>query len=131
MSEPITAQMKNILDLVDQEIKDATEEAEEYCAEKSVEKLKESSPKAESKKGGRSRGKYARGWRAKNDGDGFVVYNATDWQLTHLLNNGHAIYNRFGGSYGRVNGDDHIGNVEDWAKEEYPRQVLLRTRGLK
>lgn len=128
MSEPITAQMENILDLERKEIKEVTERTMQETAEEAALKLKESSPKAKSKKGGRSKGKYARGWRAKDEGDGWVVFNATDWQLTHLLNDGHEIFNRFGGSYGRVNGDNHIGKVEEWAKNEFPIRV---SRGLK
>lgn len=133
MSEPVTAQMKNLLDLCEREIRDAVDESEEWVAERSMERLKDSSPRrSKYKKGSRPKGKYARGWRAKNEGDGWVVYNSTDWQLTHLLNNGHAVVNRFGDTGKRVNGDNHIGKVEDWAKEEYPRQVLTRiSRGLK
>lgn len=38
-------------------------------------------------------GRYARGWRYHVDDEGYRVvghvYNATDWQLTHLLEKGH------------------------------------------
>ena len=56
--------------------------------------IKDNSPK--------KRGKYAKGWVAKADTDylgnySVVVENETDWQLTHLLENGHIIANKKGG----------------------------------
>lgn len=58
------------------------------------------------------RGKYARGWRTEVDktyggGYGVVVYNATDWQLTHLLENGHIIANKKDGT-GWASAKPHI-----------------------
>lgn len=58
------------------------------------------------------RGKYEKGWRVKlselRNGDVMAeVWNATDWQLTHLLENGHIIVNKKGG-VGWASGDGHI-----------------------
>ncbi|HSW76110.1 MAG TPA: HK97 gp10 family phage protein [Candidatus Saccharimonadales bacterium] len=50
--------------------------------------LKQNSPKR--KKGG---GTYAKGWRVKKQGKKFIVHNATSYQLTHLLEHGHALRN--------------------------------------
>lgn len=57
-------------------------------------------------------GKYKKGWRAVEDKDylgnvSVVVWNETDWQLTHLLENGHAIVNKKGG-VGRASPHKHI-----------------------
>lgn len=45
-------------------------------------------------------GKYNRGWRVKTDkmknGGTSIIYNATDYQLTHLLEHGHDIVGRDG-----------------------------------
>lgn len=45
-------------------------------------------------------GSYKKGWRVKTNKRGHVVettvYNATDWQLTHLLENSHIIKNQWG-----------------------------------
>ena len=129
MGEPVSAQMKNILALEQKEIKEVTDRTMIEVGDEAVEKLKATSPKrTKYKKGNRPKGRYARGWRKKNEGDGLVVYNATDWQLTHLLNNGHAIVNRYGDTGDRTNGDNHIGEVEDWAKIEFPLRI---SRGLK
>lgn len=54
-------------------------------------RLKSTSP--QNKKKSAHKGRYAKGWRVKTTkGQGFVkctIYNATDYQLTHLLENGH------------------------------------------
>ena len=49
------------------------------------------------------RGRYVSGWTTRiekygRSGQGVVVYNATDWQLTHLLENGHEIVNKKDGT---------------------------------
>lgn len=45
-------------------------------------------------------GDYARGWKTrKRQGRHIInvtIYNATDWQLTHLLENPHLIRNQYG-----------------------------------
>lgn len=77
-------------------------------------KLKSSSPK--------SSGKYASGWKvqtnANRTGVTGCVYNANKPGLTHLLENGHA---KRGG--GRVQAQEHIATVNDWAAEEIVRRI--------
>lgn len=34
-------------------------------------------------------GSYSQGWAVKKQGNNYVVYNKTDYQLTHLLEKGH------------------------------------------
>ena len=69
-------------------------------------------------------GDYEKGWgRVKTD-KGYVIRNKTDYQLTHLLEIGHA---KRGG--GRVGGKAHIRPVEDWAVKEYERRVEKAVRG--
>lgn len=74
-------------------------------------------------------GDYAKGWRGKKltttfYGASITVYNATDWQLTHLLNNGHA--NRDGG---RTAGDHHIDDAEAYANDLLVKKVKERLKG--
>lgn len=71
-------------------------------------------------------GRYRKGWRTKviYDGPGgirVVVHNKTDWQLTHLLENGHA---KAGG--GRVSGIHHI----RLAEQKGERQLLQGLEGV-
>ncbi len=72
-------------------------------------------------------GKYNRGWRVKTTkGYGYVesvVYNATSYQLTHLLERGHNIVGRDGQKKGRARAFVHIKPVEERAIEKYERSV--------
>jgi hypothetical protein len=103
--------------ILDDVIKDA-DEALGKCIDKvskeSVQKLKNTSPK--------KTGDYAKSWSIKRGkGNERVVYNK-QYQLTHLLENGHVIVNAKG-TYGRTNGIKHIAPVEEWASEELPREI--------
>ncbi len=68
-------------------------------------------------------GKYAKGWRSKveyedRDNIRLTTYNATNYQLTHLLEFGHA---KTGG--GRVEGRPHISTNEEKAKKELVERI--------
>lgn len=68
-------------------------------AEKCKEEIKAKSPTEEHSS--RS-GQYRDGWATKGETDGENIYsvkvwNSTDWQLTHLLENGHLIANKRNG----------------------------------
>ena len=84
-------------------------------ADKTVNIVKTNSPKGR-------RGKYAQGWRvlANNTKLGYeaVVWNETDWQLTHLLENGHLIVNKRGG-VGWASSHPHIQKSYDSIKSQY------------
>jgi len=80
-------------------------------AQEAVSQLKASSPR---RKGG---GRYARGWRIKKVNGKYIVHNKTDYQLTHLLENGHDII-RNGRKVGSSPAIPHIKPVEEWVKEE-------------
>ena len=115
----IQNQMADILDDYSRDVKKATNDAIGNTSKQSVQKLKNTSPKRS--------GKYARGWTTKKERsrDGIVtvtVHNKTDYQLTHLLENGHVIKNAKG-EYGRFNGIKHIAPVEEWAASELPLEI--------
>ena len=89
-------------------------------AKKGASKLKQTSPK--STKSGR-KGKYAKGWKVKTT-KGFdsifcTIYNATDYQLTHLLETSPLTHT--GGKY--VPKQKHIEPVHDECVKEYEEQV--------
>lgn len=67
-------------------------------------------------------GRYNRGWKVrKTSGDRYVnrtIYNATDYQLTHLLENGHKTRN--GGS---TRAFKHIAPVEEYCVKKFQNEV--------
>lgn len=65
---------------------EAVNESLEYVTNESVKKgrklLRERSPILT--------GDYKKGWTYRREGSSYRIYNKTDWQLTHLLEDGHA-----------------------------------------
>ena len=77
-------------------------------------------------------GRYRRGWRAnlirKNTSVLAQVYNATDYQLTHLLENGHDIV-RGGVVAGHAKAYPHIADVNNWAITAFESELYRRLKG--
>lgn len=115
-TESVSAQMKEVLDEVNEDVKNSTKRNINSVSKESVAKLKNTSP--------RKTGSYAKGWGTKKQGEmDVVVHNRTDYQLTHLLENGHVIRNKKG-TYGRTHPVKHIAPVEEWAVDELPRRIM-------
>lgn len=112
----VEIQMADILDTVSKRVKGVLETDSMEVAKETVQRLKNTSPK--------KYGDYASGWKvSKKQGADLVVHNATDYRLTHLLENGHEIVNKKG-SYGRTTPIKHIKPAEEWASDELPRKVM-------
>ncbi|PFW04125.1 hypothetical protein COL22_25785 [Bacillus thuringiensis] len=92
------------------EVEGKLEVEKEEVANNLVSDLEETSPK--------NTGKYAKGWRKKKEGNGFIVHNALKPQLTHLLEKGHAQLNG-----GRVPAIVHIAPAEEKAVNEFLERV--------
>ena len=115
-TESVSAQMKELLDEVNKDVELSAKRNIQLTAKESVTKLRNTSPV--------KTGSYAKGWGVKKQGDmDVVVHNRTDYQLTHLLENGHVIRNKKG-TYGRAPAHKHIKPVEDWAIDELPRRII-------
>lgn len=115
-TESVAAQMKELLDEVNRDVEQSAKTNIQRVAKESVQKLKNASPVKS--------GSYAKGWSVKKNGDmDVIVHNRTDYQLTHLLENGHVIKN-MKGTYGRTHGIKHIKPVEEWAVDELPRRIM-------
>lgn len=115
-TESVSAQMTELLDEVNKDIEKSAKTNIQKVARESVQKLKNTSPV--------NSGSYAKGWGTKKNGDmDVIVHNRTDYQLTHLLENGHVIRNKKG-TYGRTHGTKHIAPVESWAVDELPRRII-------
>ncbi|TYR75582.1 HK97 gp10 family phage protein [Rossellomorea vietnamensis] len=69
-------------------------------------------------------GEYLEGWDKKKVGTAQVVYNRTDYHLTHLLEKGHA---KRGG--GRVAAQVHIAPAEQQAIDDYVKRVEKVIKG--
>lgn len=110
----IDSQLRDILNAYSSEVKRELGKEIQDVAKNAVKSLKNTSPK--------KTGKYAKGWKSKNENMGTerqktTVYNAPHWRLTHLLEKGHAIVNKQG-RYGRTSPKVHIKPVEEASTRE-------------
>ncbi len=125
-AKSVSAQMDMALEEVTENVREATTEAGKTTARDVAKQLRATSPRQEH---GEHAGRYAKGWTYKAGEMEAIVYNRTDWQLTHLLADGHDVYNQYGGPYeGRASGDSHIADAEEFGITEYPLRI---SRGLK
>ena len=128
--DQLSATIKEYLDGFGDEADYALEKAARTAAEDAVQTLKATSPvfsattyNRTNRKGTKRRrpGKYAKGWRAKTEGYAnhlYIIHNATDYQLTHLLEKGHAL--RQGG---RSKAIVHIKPVEQQAIKDFEAYI--------
>ena len=117
----IQDQMEDILEDYSTQVRNTVNDCCMEVAKESGLKLRQTSPKKS--------GKYAKSWAVKEQktsGYGastWVVYNKK-YQLTHLLEKGHA---KRGG--GRVKAIPHIKPVEEWAQNELPKEITDKLGG--
>lgn len=116
MADAIIRELREYGQEVTENMKKEVQDAGTLCRKE----LRVSSPKLTNS--------YAKGWRKKTAYEDskeirVQVYNATDYQLTHLLEHGHVLV-----SYGKVRGTvgakPHIGPAE----EKIEKQLLKRTK---
>lgn len=92
------------------EVKEKIEVSGKEVSKNLVSRLKVTSPELT--------GSYRKGWRVKKVGNKFIIHNATDYQLTHLLEKGHAIWQG-----GRAPAIPHIAPAEQEAIGEYLERI--------
>lgn len=119
MAETISVQMRKILDAYEDRVENVYEASVSRVSREAVQRLRNTSPKKS--------GSYARGWTLKKvksraNVTDVIVHNRTDYQLTHLLENGHVIRNKKG-EYGRTRPIKHIAPVAEWAENELPNDI--------
>ena len=106
-----------ILDDYSKDIYEGVEQASIEVAKEGASKLKKTSPKRT--------GKYRRSWKVKKEKGMYefsnIIYNQ-EWQLTHLLEKGHAI-KRNGTVRGEARAKVHIRPVEQECVNEYLQDV--------
>lgn len=106
--------IKDILNDYSDDIQEDIIKCAESVAKNGANKLKQTSPKRT--------GAYRKGWRVKTTKSKgeieSVIYNSTNWQLTHLLEKPHLLRNG-GVSTPKV----HIAPVEQQCIKEYESEV--------
>lgn len=107
-------EIKDILDEYSKDIQEGITDDAIKVAKEAVVDLKNTSPNRT--------GSYRKGWRVKKDkGNGYInciVHNATDYQLTHLLEKPHLKRNG-----GLTTPKVHIAPVEEKSIKQYEREV--------
>ena len=111
-------ELQQMLEGYVKDVDEAVVEALPKVGKETVKELKSTSPKSP------SGGKYSKGWRQKVESEGvngtkLTVYNATSYQLTHLLENGHAL--RDGGF---LSGRPHIKPAQDKAEKKAVDEII-------
>ena len=120
LSKEIMKALENYSD----DISEAVEEIANKVGKEAVNELKQKSPKG-------ARKEYSKGWRLKKDKLGknrytVKIHNKTDYQLTHLLEFGHATRNG-----GRTTAQSHIRPVEEKYSKEFENELKKKIGGLK
>lgn len=114
-TKSIEIQMDDILEEVSDRVKGVLKSASVEVSAETVDRLHNSSPVGAS-------GDYAKGWTVSVQKGAYVVHNATDYRLTHLLENGHVIENQYG-VYDRTKAQKHIKPAEVWANREFQQKI--------
>ena len=118
---------KELMQYLENYKEDIDEEVEEVAnkiGKEAVAELKQISPKG-------ARKQYCKGWSLKKDKTGRNIYvvkvwNKTDYQLTHLLEFGHATKN---GS--RTKPQPHIKPTEEKYKKEFEKELKNKIGGIR
>ncbi|PEE39390.1 HK97 gp10 family phage protein [Bacillus pseudomycoides] len=105
-ADDIARELQRYSNVIEEDIETAKVEV----ADNLVGELKQKSPKLT--------GRYRKGWRSTKQGNKIIVHNAIAYQLTHLLEKGHAIK---GG--GRVSAKVHIAPAEERAVNDFINRV--------
>ena len=116
--DQLQSTVQGMLAMIPQQVDNVIEEASDAVAKEAVKDLKASSPRGKTKKSGR----YAKGWAVKKVGKQRVVYNRTDYMLTHLLEFGHDTISH-GKKRGHVGAKPHIAKVEQNVQQRMVEEV--------
>ena len=108
--------MKYLTDYVE-DIEEGVKETTDSISKEAVKEIKQKSPKRQ----GTRKNPYWKGWKKKKDSKGrrytIKIYNKTNYQLTHLLENGHATRNG-----GRTRAQRHLKPVEEKYNKLYEKK---------
>lgn len=107
-----------------EDISEVVEQVSNKVGKEATDELKTTSPTGYRKS-------YAKGWRLKKDKTGrnkyiVKIHNKTDYQLTHLLEFGHATRNG-----GRTRAFPHIRPTEEKYKKVFEKELKKEIGGIK
>ena len=132
MAKSMVAQINDILDDIHTVLQDDYEGAAKEISQECVQRLKAVKWKTSTGKN------YSATWTLKRDKHSgghlgtWIVHNSKNYQLTHLLENGHVIKNKYGKQQRRNGGGDstdshkHIEPVYEWAQQELVHQIEMK-----
>lgn len=109
--------MTEILKMYTKDMEQGLEKEKQKAARAGAKELRETSPVGR-------RGRYAKGWTSTKRGTAYIIRNKTDYQLTHLLEKGHALWQG-----GRSPAIPHIKPVEEEVIKKYTDGVVKVIRG--
>lgn len=117
-------ELNEILENYQEEVIEKLDKAAFTTAKVAIKELKEKSPKSKRTEGGA----YAKSWGYKKEKmpfgyTSYTIHNRKHYQLTHLLENGHMIKNKYG-SYGRTNPIPHIKPVEIQVQDGFFEEAM-------
>ena len=126
MAKSMTAQINDILDDIHTVLQDDYEGAAKEISRECVQRLKAVRWKTNTGKN------YSATWTLKRDKHSgghlgtWIVHNSKNYQLTHLLENGHAVVNAKGNTGKRAAAHKHIEPVYEWAQQELVHQIEMK-----
>ena len=120
LAKTINAKLKEYGNTVTEDLKEGVEQVSTVT----VKELRGTSPK--------ETGSYRKGWKKKKAFENatsvrYTVHNATDYQLTHLLEKGHAGVG--GTAKGSAPAYPHIAPAEQHAAEKLVKKAKTRVKG--
>ena len=127
MAKSMVAQINDILDDIHTVLQDDYEGAAKEISRECVQRLKAVKWKTNTGKN------YSATWTLKRDKHSgghlgtWIVHNSKNYQLTHLLENGHVIRNKKG-TYGRTKPIKHIAPAEEAGEMRFELGVRARLR---
>lgn len=109
----LNAELEKYANVVDDDVQKLAKQV----ATEGMEMIKDASPVG-------ATGDYKKGWRVKKQAKKYIVHNATNYQLTHLLEFGHAKV-----SGGRVEAKPHIKRAEIQMIDDFENGIEQAVKG--
>lgn len=114
----LQSEINGILSEIPHNVETALDKAADKVSKEAIKRLKATSPVGAGKGG-----HYADGWTRKKDSAKKVVVHNKQYQLTHLLENGHEIVIHGHATGKSTRAIKHIKPVEEWVQDEFEKEL--------